>query len=159
MCLVNALQGLGDKEVIWEIHVREVVVDAGDIGKRHIGFVFLGDLAGSRVQFARRNLVAFSSVRAGGRNGVERSRRRILEADSGTCTVSRIVSPKCREIAGPHGRRHHSRGAWGLGFLIQLLVGTEEEGLVAAVIELGNDDRAAQRKSPLVKIQRCLFCW
>ena len=117
----------------------------------------MGDLSGSRVQLARGNLVALSSVRTSGRDCIEGPGRGILEADSGACTVGRIIGPERREIAGPHGRRHHSRGTWGLGLLIQLFVGTEEEGLVAPIIELRNDDRAAQRKSPLVQIQRCLF--
>src|ERR1700748_1889093 len=34
---------------------------------------------------------------------------------------------------------------------------TEEEGLVAAVVKLRNNDRATQSKSPLVVIQRRLF--
>ena len=45
-----------------------------------------------------------------------------------------------------------------MGFLVQLLVGTKEEGLVTAVVKLRNNDRATQSKSPLVVIQRCFFC-
>ena len=89
--LVDSLKGLGDEEGIWEIHVVEVVVDAGDIRKGHIGHVFFGNLCGPRVQFARRNLVALPSVWAGGRNGVEGPRRGILETDSGTCIVGRVI--------------------------------------------------------------------
>src|SRR5882757_5818775 len=107
-CLVDALQGLGDKEGIWEIHVREIVVDAGDIGKRHIGCVFFGDLCGSGVQLTRRNDVARVLYPCSW----------ILDADStsgsrgslasrGGRASGRACVQKGREITVSHGRGHY----------------------------------------------------
>src|ERR1700754_1218422 len=41
--LINPFQCLSDEDVVREIHIGKVVIDAGDIWKRNISLIFFGN--------------------------------------------------------------------------------------------------------------------
>ena len=75
-------------------------------------------------------------------------------SEDGVCRSNqlRAIGVEClREIAGFfQGRGHGGREAGAGSAVAKLLVGDEEESLVASVIELGDEYRAAHLESKLV---------
>ena len=81
--------------------------------------------------------------------GVEDARRRVVDRDQVAAGVAQVG-----EVAGPPGgERHRRRPGQRLG-LAQALPVEHEEQPVAAVQQVGDDDRAAQRRAVLVALER-----
>ena len=81
--------------------------------------------------------------------GIEDARRRIVDGNQVAAGIA-----QAREVAGsPGGERHRRRRRDRFG-LAQPFPVEQEEQLVAAVQQLGNDDRAADRRAVLVALER-----
>ena len=77
-------------------------------------------------------------------------RRRIVDGDQVAVGVAPVREVAVVHLRGRNGRHHGRRGA----LVAVRLVGTEEERLVPAVVQPGNQDRAAEHATEIMLLER-----